>query len=36
MRHEYFDIEPDLIWNVVADELPKLKLAITAQQEPRP
>jgi uncharacterized protein with HEPN domain len=30
IRHQYGSLSPSLIWNVVRDELPQLRLAITA------
>jgi uncharacterized protein with HEPN domain len=30
IRHQYASLSPSLIWNVVRDELPKLRLAIAA------
>src|SRR3989344_8100226 len=26
--HDYFDIDADIIWNIISQELPKLKIAI--------
>lgn len=28
MRHEYYRIDPDIVWNVVSDDLPALRMAI--------
>jgi uncharacterized protein with HEPN domain len=30
LRHEYSGLSDRIIWNVVADELPRLKLAVVA------
>jgi uncharacterized protein with HEPN domain len=30
IRHQYASLSPSLIWNVVRDELPQLRLAIAA------
>lgn len=32
IRHQYASLSPSLIWNVVCDELPKLRAAIQAMQ----
>jgi uncharacterized protein with HEPN domain len=26
--HDYFDIDVDIVWNIITQELPKLKIAI--------
>jgi uncharacterized protein with HEPN domain len=36
MRHDYDAVDPAVIWNVVAVELPKLKAAFQALQEQHP
>ncbi len=28
MRHEYFRVDPDIVWNVVSDDLPALRMVI--------
>ncbi|TAJ34833.1 MAG: DUF86 domain-containing protein [Bosea sp. (in: a-proteobacteria)] len=28
MRHEYWRSDPDIVWNVVSDDLPSLRAAI--------
>jgi uncharacterized protein with HEPN domain len=28
MRHEYYRIDPDIVWNVVSDDLPALRMVI--------
>jgi uncharacterized protein with HEPN domain len=28
MRHECYRIDPDIVWNVVSDDLPPLRLVI--------
>lgn len=28
MRHEYWRIDPDIVWNVVSDDLPELRAVI--------
>jgi len=28
MRHEYWRIDPDIVWKVVTDDLPALRTAI--------
>ena len=33
LRHEYHDLAHDVIWNVVVDELPPLKIALLALRE---
>ncbi len=33
LRHEYSGLSDRIIWNVIADELPRLKLAISAIAE---
>jgi uncharacterized protein with HEPN domain len=30
IRHQYASLSPSLIWNVVRDELPRLRVAIAA------
>jgi len=32
LRHQYASLSPSLIWNVVRDELPRLRAAIEAMQ----
>ncbi|MFP6773679.1 MAG: HepT-like ribonuclease domain-containing protein [Alphaproteobacteria bacterium] len=36
MRHDYDTVDPALIWNVIAAELPKLKAAFQALQKDHP
>jgi uncharacterized protein with HEPN domain len=33
LRHQYASVSPSLIWNVVRDELPKLRAAIEAMRK---
>ena len=33
LRHEYASVSPSLIWNVVRDELPKLRAVIEAMRK---
>ena len=28
--HDYFDIDTDIVWNIISHELPKLKTAVTS------
>jgi uncharacterized protein with HEPN domain len=28
MRHEYYRLDPDIVWNVVSDDLPALRMVI--------
>ena len=33
LRHQYASLSPSLIWNVVRDELPRLRAAVEAMQK---
>jgi uncharacterized protein with HEPN domain len=33
LRHQYASLSPSLIWNVVRDELPRLRAAVEAIQK---
>jgi uncharacterized protein with HEPN domain len=36
LRHQYESVSDRILWNVVVDELPRLKLAIEALASTRP